>query len=677
MFNKIIYGFAFCFAAASFLPAAAQDIIWAGRVTAVSSEAGSGTGAYAASQVLKAPDVKQLGRLSTQAWHAKRENSIEEKIEVSFPKSEQIGQIIVVESFNPGAVTLVEAIDTRGVRHTVYTNDNPGPLPVKYRALAVKVPLTTYRVIKVAVTLNCSAVNGPNQIDAIGITSEESVDVISDVENKKLLYDTVAVNLGTGVNSKFTELRPVIAPNGKTLYFSRQYHPHNLGGKNDGQDIWVSENTGNQTWGLAKNMGGPLNNKDNTGVCSVTPDNNTLLLINTYNPDGSMQPEGASISYRTKEGWSFPTKLIIQDYYNQSKEVVDYFLANNSKVLLMSVKRKDSHGDQDLYVSFLQKFGVWSKPLNLGPVVNTAKGDFAPFLASDNKTLYFASEGHGGYGKADVFYTKRLDDTWKNWSKPLNLGPPINSKDFDAYYTMSAAADYAYFVSSRDGTEGSRDIFRIALQESSRPEAVMFVSGRVIDVKTKMPMQARISYQNLNDGTEVGTALSDPVNGHYSIVLPKGVTYSFSAEAVGFIGVNENIEVSDTIGYSEINRDLMMVPIEVGQKVQLNNIFFAQSEYYLRNTSFAELDRLVKLLKDNPGVEILVEGHTDNQGNASLNLQLSIDRVNEVKKYLVSKGIDRGRIETKGWGGQKPLASNAREESRKLNRRVEFTIMKK
>ncbi|RYF86311.1 MAG: OmpA family protein, partial [Chitinophagaceae bacterium] len=112
-------------------------------------------------------------------------------------------------------------------------------------------------------------------------------------------------------------------------------------------------------------------------------------------------------------------------------------------------------------------------------------------------------------------------------------------------------------------------------------------------------------------------------------------------------------------------------------KVLLNNIFFAQGEYYLRNSSFAELDRLVKMMKEYPDVEIVIEGHTDSQGNANLNLQLSYDRVNEVKKYLVSKGIAKNRIETKGWGGQKPIASNSKEETRKLNRRVEFTITKK
>jgi outer membrane protein OmpA-like peptidoglycan-associated protein len=354
----------------------------------------------------------------------------------------------------------------------------------------------------------------------------------------------------------------------------------------------------------------------------------------------------------------------------------------------MAVERPDGQGGQDIFVSFPKPIPVgeqpdpkratqWSKPISLGPNINTPGADFAPFLASDNKTLYFASDGHGGYGKSDIFYSKRLDSTWTKWSAPRNLGPVVNSPDFDAYYTVSAAGDNAYLVSSRNGTDGSKDIFRIALAPAFKPEVVTLVQGKVLDAVTKKPIRAIIHYENLVTGEEIGVTESSPVDGSYTIVLPAGVQYGYRAESPDYIAENANLDATTADKYSEKNQDLFMVPFKVGQKVKLNNIFFPQSKYYLQPSSFPELLRLVKILRDYPTVEILIGGHTDNQGDPALNVKLSEDRVEAVKKYLVSKGIDAKRLSTKGFGGTEPISSNEQEETRRFNRRVEFTITKK
>jgi outer membrane protein OmpA-like peptidoglycan-associated protein len=293
------------------------------------------------------------------------------------------------------------------------------------------------------------------------------------------------------------------------------------------------------------------------------------------------------------------------------------------------------------------------------------------------KRLFFASDGHKGYGKSDIFYSKRLDDTWQNWSAPLNLGPEVNSKDWDAYYTVAAAGEYAYLVSNQNGTEGSKDIFKIALVSKFKPEPVILVTGRVLDAKTGQPLNARIIYESLITGEELGVAQTNPEDGSYTIVLPSGTSYGYMAEADGYIAVDENIDATETTKYTEISRDLLLVPFEVGAKIKLNNIFFAQSKFYLRESSFSELNRLVKIMKDYPSVEIRLEGHTDNQGEPKLNMKLSVDRVNEVKKYLVEHGVEKKRITTVGYGDTKPIASNVKEETRSLNRRVEFVIIKK
>ncbi|RZK34581.1 MAG: OmpA family protein, partial [Hymenobacter sp.] len=303
--------------------------------------------------------------------------------------------------------------------------------------------------------------------------------------------------------------------------------------------------------------------------------------------------------------------------------------------------------------------------------------DFAPFLAADDKTLYFASDGHGGYGKSDIFYSKRLDSTWTKWSTPRNLGPVVNSPDFDAYYTLSAAGEDAYLVSSRNGIDGSKDIFRISLSPAFKPDVVTLVQGKVLDANTKKPIRAIIHYENLITGEEIGVAESSPIDGSYTIVLPAGVQYGMRAEAPEYLAENANLDVAAADKYSEKQQDLYLVPFKVGQKVKLNNIFFPQSKFYLQPSSFPELLRLVKTMKQYPTLEILIGGHTDNQGDPALNVKLSEDRVNEVKKYLVSKGIPANRLQTQGFGGAQPIASNEQEETRRFNRRVEFTITKK
>jgi outer membrane protein OmpA-like peptidoglycan-associated protein len=644
-------------------PAQAQHVQWAARLVGASSQKAEGKEPFAPSKVLGAPDALPLGEISNNAWIPRKEGA-NEFIEVKFLRSMAAQQVTVVENFNPGSITKIELIDTKGVSHEVYTNANPGPLPEPSRTLEVKFPAADYRTLGAKVYMNTGKVEGVNQIDAIGIADVASTMVKQAFEGEKgpnavksTQFDSSLVNLGPNVNTRYVDTHPVISPDGRTLYFARQSAPTNVGGARDPQDIYIAKLV-------------------------------SALLIGVYE-DGLMEPKGFSMSRRGAGGWSKPMKVEIDDYYNKDPMNIDAYLATSGKALLMAVERNDGMGGQDIFVSFPKDDNLpgvmhdtksqkkWTKPKSLGPNVNTAGADFAPFLAADEKTLYFASDGRGGYGKSDIFYTKRLDDTWTNWSPPRNLGPVVNSPDFDAYYTISAAGQDAYLVSSRNGTGGSKDIFRISLAPAFQPEVVTLVTGRVLDQATGKPIKAIIHYENLLTGEEIGVTETDPATGEYTIVLPSGVQYGYRAEAKGYLAENANMDVTAKDKYSEQKQDLYLVPFNVGQTVKMNNIFFQQSRYYLTTSSYPELLRLIRIMKDYPTVEIKLSGHTDNQGDPALNLKLSLDRVNEVKKYLSSHGINGGRITTEGFGDTKPVASNDQEETRMKNRRVEFTITKK
>ncbi len=489
------------------------------------------------------------------------------------------------------------------------------------------------------------------------------------VPNVEMGY--VKENLGPNVNSEADELHPLVSHDGKTLYVTRDEYKENIGEKRL-QDIWMSKLQADNTWGPAVQMPAPLNTDWHNSITSVSPDNNTLFM-DMDEGDETGDKQGLYFSHRTATGWTTPEEVIIDDYYNYN-QYESYHISANRKTMITSLERDDTYGEKDLYVCFLQPDGSWSAPKNLGDDVNTFAEDMTPFLAADNKTLYFASYGYPGYGSADIYMTRRKDNTWTNWTKPQNLGPEINSKGWDAYFTISAKGDYAYMVSYDEGGHGGGDAFRIKLADNAKPYPVVWISGVVYDQFSNQPMQAEIRYDVLGRPEESGVALSDHTSGYYQIVLPLGESYDLRASAPGHVAISEHIEIDGSMQTEEIKKDLYLEPIAVGKVFNLKNVLFERGTDKLISTSYQELDKLVALMKENPSLEIELGGHTDNRGDRNALLELSTMRVEAVEAYLVEKGIDEARITGKGYGRSKPITKNRNEDERMQNRRVEFKV---
>jgi outer membrane protein OmpA-like peptidoglycan-associated protein len=673
-----IYAFALLTGISSF----AQEMQWASEVSFQFNQFSDNE--YSAEKVVGAPDAAPYGQMSGNAFRLNSESGYG-TFTLSYLNPQHVSHVVVVENYLPGRVNKIILYDTDENAYTVYESAGD-KLNKPFNVLSVVIEKTPYLVNKVAVHLNTYVNKGWSQIDAVGISEGEfSGEIIAGgttnvaSSSEEIVFVAEKERLSDNINTKYLESKPVISPDGLKLYFARKNAPNNIGGKRDDQDIYVSDFVGSE-WTFAHNVDSPLNDKLPNGICSVSPDGNTLTVINAYYDDGHVE-DGVSVSRKTASGWSFPRRQEIEDYQNLSR-YQDYFVSNSGNVLISAVQRSDSRGDQDLYVSFRTGEDSWSRPVNMGAVINTPKVEFAPFLASDNKTLYFASNGHRGFGESDIFYTRRQDDTWTNWSSPENIGKSINSFGWDGYYAISAKGDYAYFISTAgvlnkmDFNPTDEDIFRISLSKEAKPEPVVLVKGKVINSRTRQPIDADIFYESFPIMDEKGIATSDPVNGDYKIVLPVGKKYGFRAEAKGYIAVSRNEDFSTVSEYKEITRDLELTPLKVGETVQLNNIFFVQSKAEILPDSEPELERLLKLLSDNPLLEIELVGHTDNQGPSSANLQLSEERALSIVKYLIENGIDKKRLEFKGYGGTRPIASNASEESRHKNRRVEIKILK-
>lgn len=457
-----------------------------------------------------------------------------------------------------------------------------------------------------------------------------------------------------------------VAANGDAFYLIRNYE-----GTSD--DIYYAEPTSDSTWKPAKNIGKPLNNKEANNVIAISQDNNMLYVWGKYTPEGEYHSPGMSVSTRQNNGWSVPVGVPIRDYTNKASNREETVSADKS-VMILSLQDSTSRGNRDLYVSFVQTDGSYSKPKNMGEI-NGIGDESMPWLAADNKTLYFAA-GLGTYGSTDIVVSKRLDDTWMNWSKPENLGPTINTPVFDAYFSVHPNGKYAYMNTGDGYREG---IFRINLETSNLdprllPEPTVLVRGVVVDSKTKAPLQSKIQYFDLQTNELLGTAISDPITGKYSVVLPANRKYSFFGNVQDYFPVSENLEIPAIQKSQTIERNLLMVKLEKGAVVPLNNIFFDTNKDQLRVESYHELERLLTLLQQSASMTIQIAGHTDNVGNDASNMVLSTNRAKAVYEYLKAKGVAINRMQAKGYGKTKPIAPNTSDENKQKNRRVEFVI---
>jgi len=664
--------------AACSLSASAQSVEWATKVLDVSSELTPIQ--YSAQQALGKPNVLPAGGQNPGAWTPDKPKR-SEFIKLGYDKPMQIQQIAIAESYNPGALYKVFVYDEAGREYQVNTF-NPMAVPLQGRMLNVFVEKTPYKVAAVKLEFDGSALPDYFSVDAVAI-SDSHIPIIANINLPDLLSKGLVVErLDTNVNSDASEYSPLLSPDGKTLYFSRKNHPENVGGASDKEDIWYSELGADGKWSLAKNMGPQLNNKNPNFINTVaaTPDGKAVVLLlgNKYLEKGKMGA-GVSISSNIGGTWSEPKALEIENDYNYN-EKANYFLANTRKALLMSVEREDTEGGRDLYVSFEKEDGKWTEPLNLGKAINTVGEESAPFLASDDKSLYFSSNGFSGYGGSDVYMSKRLDDTWTNWSAPENLGPDINTKLDDLFFNIPSTSEFAYY--SRGVTADNSDIFRVKMPMFMTPDPIVIVKGKLIDAKTGEPIGAKIIYERLPDGKEVGVTHSDPKTGEYEIHLPGGHLYGFRAEADGHISESQNLDLR---GFTKdgvlAGKDITLAPIEVAvvdvnTTIKLNNIFFDFDKAELKAESFPELNRIATMMKEKGTMQVEIAGHTDPVGTEQYNLGLSERRAKAVSSYLVKQGVEAARITTVFFGESKPLDTAPTREAYRKNRRVEFKIIK-
>ncbi len=513
---------------------------------------------------------------------------------------------------------------------------------------------------------------------------------------KRLVKNPVpikVINLGDSVNSPYPEYAPIITADESMIFFTAR-RPENVGKKVDPydglpfEDVWVAEKRPSGAWGKAYNLPKPINSELHESVIGISPDGQTLYLYKTDN-GGDIY-----VSHLKGNKWSKPKPLPKPINSKYSEKSIAIF--PDGKRMLFVSTRPGGYGGRDIWVAEKNKKGKWKIVYNAGPVLNTPYDEDGIFLHPDGKTLYFSSKGHETMGGYDIF--KSVYENGK-WSKPVNIGYPVNTTGDDIYFVMSADGKRGYYSSLRADSKGDKDLYmiefqvdkieaelaqkKVTLKEKAKLPLLAFrpatpvtlVKGKVYDSLTREPLEAQVVVLDNATGDTVRSLTSNAATGKFVLTLPAGKNYGLAVSKEGYLFYSANFDIPPTAQYKEVTLNVPLIPIRVGAVVALRNIFFEFDKAELKPESYPELDRVVELMKKYPNIKVEIAGHTDSIGSEAYNLRLSQRRAEAVVRYLVSKGISPDRLIAKGYGESQPIAPNDTEEGRALNRRVEFRII--
>ncbi len=472
-----------------------------------------------------------------------------------------------------------------------------------------------------------------------------------------------------GINTDADEYVNSISTDGSELIFTRKEPDPNLRDRYRERVFLSTKN--DSLWSEALEMDEFLNNFGNIGAVSFSPDGQYLFLTGCNTPGGF----GSCDLYYTRkigEKWDMPRNL--GPAINTGSWESQPCLSSDGKTLYFASHRPGGKGSSDIWKSVLMPDGTWSRPVNLGGMINTSKAEMAPFIHQDGRTLFFSSKGHTGMGGFDLFVS-RMDENGI-WTAPQNLGYPINTDSDEINLIVGVGGVTGYTSIGSDREDGMYDIYEIRIPDEFRPLPVTFLKGIVYNAKTNKPLEASFDLIDLNTGNSIVRSLSNPVNGEFLVCLPSNMEYALNVSRPGYLFFSDHFDLkSNTKVHEPYEKDVPLMPIEAGSKVILKNIFFDTDTYTLKDESIIELKHILQFLNDNPTVKIEISGHTDNVGSYKYNKTLSENRAHAVYDYLVSNGIDQIRLSYIGYAYDQPIDTNETEEGRGLNRRTEFKVI--
>lgn len=472
-------------------------------------------------------------------------------------------------------------------------------------------------------------------------------------------------SMGDLVNTQDYQYHPSISIDGKTLIYT-QKDPK----KNPSEDFYYTDLV-DGVWTEGKKLPGRLNTSLNEGVQTVTAEGTVMYFTICHRQDGRGSCDIYRSELMTNGLWGQGINL--GDSINTPQWESQPSVSPDGRTLYFVRGKKSNSKSTAIMVSYLMDNGQWTKAKPMSKLINTKYRESSPFIHFDNQTLYFASDGHPGMGKKDIFVTRR--DENGDWGVPVNVGYPINTPAEEFGLVVSSDGRKAFFASDRYSKE-ERDlnIYWFELPIESRANSVAWIKGKIVDRKTKKPIKTNVNITSLESG-QVVTSISSNEKGEYFTVLPANSDYALAIMCEDYLFHSQNFKIKDQTFENAMKVYSELDPIEKGEELILNNVFFDTDSYVLKDESFIELEKLVEFLQSNKNVKIRIDGHTDNEGSSSHNMALSKNRAKAVYNYLNDNGISTSRMSSKGFGDTKPIAGNDTESGRALNRRTVVTIL--
>lgn len=522
---------------------------------------------------------------------------------------------------------------------------------------------------------------------------------------RELIKEPIRVfidNLGDNINTEYNEYGGVISADESVIVFTAR-RPNTVGGKMDEhlnehfEDLYISYKDENDQWSKSENLGEAVNSKDHDAVCGIAADGQKFIIYRGKEGNGDLFE-----SILTGDEWSkaesFGKKINTMSHENHACYGPD------GRTLYFISDKPGGYGGHDIYMSKMDEKGKWGDAVNLGTNINTRYDEEAVFMHPDGKTMYFSSMGHNSMGGLDIFKSK-YDETSHTWGKPVNIGYPVNTADNDVFFVLSASGRHGYYTSVASDTKGGRDLYMITFLGPEKPmllntednllassaapvrakvaapqlevkEAQLTIlKGVITDYLTKAPLEAEIEIVDNATNTVIATFKSNSKTGKYLVSLPAGKNYGIAVKKETYLFHSENFNIPNTAAFQEVEKNIELKQLQVGNKIVLRNIFFDLDKATLRPESTYELERLIKLMNDVPTLKIELGGHTDSQGSDEYNQKLSEERAAAVVEYLTQHGIDASRLKSAGYGEKEPMATNETKEGRQLNRRTEFKVL--
>jgi len=481
------------------------------------------------------------------------------------------------------------------------------------------------------------------------------------------------INLGTSINTSNDEYINSVSTDEATMVFTRKLFKRGergMGGREE-EDFYKSTKNRENKWNKARRMSSNFNTSGNEGAMSIAPDQSELVFTACYRKDGYGR---CDIYYSKKvgKGWTIPSN--IGNQVNTGTWESNACLSSDGKTLYYVSNRAGGLGNSDIWTAERLSDGSWGKVKNLGSVINSKGAEMTPFIHPDGKTLYFASDGHMGMGGFDLFYSKK--NSKGQWTEPVNMGYPINDYKDQMGILINSTGNMAYISSSMKGGMGGYDIYSFDLYDEARPVSVNYMKGIVYNAKTKRPIKAKFELYDLNTNELIIESESDDIIGDFLVVIPTGSLLGLNVSKNGYLFYSEQFEVKEGYSFKKpFLKNIYLKPLELNQRIVLNNVFFETSSYELKEQSNIELKIVKQLIDKNPNIRIEISGYTDNVGKEKDNLELSKRRAKSVYDYLISIGVSNRNLVYKGYGEENSIADNETEDGRRENRRTELKVV--